>query len=174
MVEEALSRRHLYQGRVVGLRLDEVRLPDGRTTTREIVEHGASVGVVAVDGEGQAILVRQYRHAVGETLLEIVAGGVDDGEDIETAARRELEEETGYRAGKLQPLFQAYLSPGYGTELMYFFLATELTPGPQRPAPDESIEVVRLPLAQVPELIRRGDIRDGKSVAGLLAALNRR
>jgi len=129
------------------------------------------VGVVAVDGEGQVILVRQYRHAVGETLLEIVAGGVDDGEDIEAAARRELEEETGYRAGKLLSLFDGYLSPGYCTELMHFFLATELTPGPQRPAADETIAVVRVPLAQVPDLIRGGQIRDSKSVAGLMTAL---
>ncbi len=173
MVEEILSRRYLYRGRVVSLRLDEVRLPNGGAFTREVVEHGASVGVVAVDTEGQAILVRQYRHPAGEALLEIVAGGVDEGEEVEAAARRELEEETGYGAGKLQPLFQAYLSPGYGTELMHFFLATELVPGPPRPEHDESIEVVRLPLASVPELIRRGQIRDAKSVAGLLAVLAR-
>ncbi|MCL5046257.1 MAG: NUDIX hydrolase [Actinobacteria bacterium] len=173
-MEETLSSRRIYEGRVLALRLDEVRLPDGRYTTREIVEHSASVGVVAVDSEGQVILVRQYRYAVGEALLEIVAGGVDDGEDVEAAALRELEEETGYRAGKLQLLFEGYLSPGFCTELMHFCWATELAPGPQRPAEDEDIEVVRLPLAQAPDLIRSGQIRDSKSVAGLLAAISAR
>lgn len=168
--EPTLESQRLYQGRVVGLRVDTVALPRGGTARREIVEHRPSVALVALDSQGRAILVRQFRKAVEETLLEVPAGVTLDGEPAEEAARRELEEETGYRAGRLEPLGGVYSSPGFCTEVLHLFLATELIPGPQRAEADEDIQVVPMPLAQAPQMVASGQIRDAKSVAGLLLA----
>ncbi len=168
--EQVVESRRLYEGRVVSLRADRVRLPSGREAVREVVEHAPVVAIVALDGEGNVLLVRQYRLPVQQSLLEIPAGGVDPGETAEEAAQRELQEETGQRAGRLERLSGFFLSPGYCDEYMDLYLATALEPSALAADVDESIEVVWLPLAEALRLIERGEIRDAKTVIGLWAA----
>lgn len=165
--EQVVESRRLYEGRVVSLRVDRVKLPDGRAAVREVVEHAPVVAIVALDGEGNVLLVRQYRLPVQQALLEIPAGGVDPGESAEEAAQRELQEETGQRAGRLERLCSFFASPGYCNEHMDLYLATALEPSALAADADESIEVVRLPLSEALRLIERGEIRDAKTIIGL-------
>ena len=168
--EPTLSSRQAFQGRLVNLRVDTVSLPGGRTSTREIVEHAPCVCVAPVDA-GDVLLVRQYRKAVEEALLEVPAGGMEEGERPEDAVVRELQEETGHTADTLQHLQSFYMSPGYCTEEMHAFLATDLRPAVLAPDFDEDIQVVRVPVSQVRDLLKSGRIRDAKSIACLLLAL---
>lgn len=167
-MEKTLSSEIVYRGRVLNLRVDRVELPDGRNGSREVVEYPGAVTVVALTGDGEVLLVRQYRHAVGEELLELPAGKLEPGEDPERAARRELAEETGYTAAETRLLLSFYSTPGFTTEKMYLYLATGLAPGSPDPDPDEFISVVRVKLARAREMIREGLIRDAKSIVGLL------
>jgi len=167
--EQVVESRRVYEGRVVSLRVDRVKLPDGRSAVREVVEHAPVVAIVALDGRGDVLLVRQYRLPVQQSLLEIPAGGVDSGESAEEAAQRELQEETGQRAGRLERLCTFFASPGYCDECMHLYLATALEPSALAADADESIEVVRLPLDEALRLIERGEIRDAKTIIGLWA-----
>jgi len=169
MKERTIGSRQIYMGRRVNLHLDRVVLPGGRETTREVVEHPDCVAIVAIDTEDNVILVRQFRHAVAQELLEIPAGGIEPGEDPLQSALRELEEEIGYTAGRMEQLGGFYSSPGYSTEFLHLFLARELEPGPRRSHEDEIIEVVPIPLKQAHCLITSGELRDAKSIAGLFA-----
>ena len=171
--ERTLHTERIYQGRLVGLRVDTVELPSGRKTKREIVEHGGVAAIVAIDSEDNVLLVRQYRKPVERALLEIPAGGMEPGEDALVCARRELEEETGFSAERWEELGFFYTSPGFCTEQMHLYLATELRPAENAADDDENIELVRVPLASVPELIASGEVCDAKSIAGLLIALRR-
>lgn len=173
MEERTLESRRVYEGRIVGLRVDRVVLPGGRETTREVVEHPDCVAIVAIDAEDNVILVRQFRHAVERELLEIPAGGIEPGEEPLQSALRELEEETGYIAGRMERLGGFYSSPGYATEFLHLFLATELQKASSRVRDDEIIEVVPIPLKQVRSLITSGELRDGKSIAGFFALFQR-
>lgn len=168
--EQVLESRRLYEGRVVSLRVDRVKLAGGREAVREVAEHAPVVGIVALDGEGNVLLVRQYRLPAGQSLLEIPAGGIDPNESAEEAAQRELQEETGQRAGRLELLCSFFLSPGYCDEYMYLYLATALEPSTLAADADERIEVVRLSLARALRLIERGEIHDAKTIVGLWAA----
>ena len=170
--EPTLHSERVYQGKVVSLRVDTVELPSGRQTKREIVEHGACTAVVAIDADGDVLLVRQYRKAVEEALLEIPAGNVEPEEEPLECARRELEEETGFGAEKWRELGFFYSSPGFCTEGMHVYLATGLRQAEREADEDEIIEVVRVPLSCVAETIASGEIRDAKSIAGLLMALH--
>lgn len=165
-----MESRRVYEGRVVNLRVDRVKLPDGRSAVREVVEHAPIVAIVALDSRGDVLLVRQYRLPVKQSLLEIPAGGVDSGESPEEAAQRELQEETGQRAGRLERLCSFFASPGYCDEYMHLYLATGLEPSALTADADESIEVLRLPLEEALRLIERGEIRDVKTIVGLWAA----
>ncbi len=169
-VERTVESREIYRGRVVGLRLETVELPDGFRTTREIVVHGEAVGIVPILPDGRVVLVRQFRKPAEAELLEIPAGGVEPGETPEGCVRRELAEETGFSPGRLVRLAQFYLAPGYSTELMHLYLALELVPLGGKAAPDERIEVLTLPLTEAIGLIERGEIRDCKTIAGLFLA----
>jgi ADP-ribose pyrophosphatase len=168
--EETLSSETVFEGRVIGLRVDAVRLPNGRSGVREVVEHDESVVIVPVTGDGEVLLVRQYRYPVGEAILEAPAGGVDAGETPHECARRELREETGYDAGTLQSLGWFWVSPGFCTEKMHAFLAADLTHSPLEPDEDEAIETVALPARQAVERARSGDLHDSKTIAALLMA----
>ena len=139
-----------------------------------MVEHGECVAIVALDFEGNAILVRQFREPVERTLLEIPAGGIEPGEDPAQSAVRELREETGYHAGKVRSLGGLYSSPGFCTEYLHLFLATELGQGRPSPMEDEMIDVVRVPLSEIPNLVTSGEICDAKSIAGFFAFLSLR
>lgn len=168
--EELVSSERVYEGRIVNLRVDRVRLPSGRVTSREIVEHRGAVAIVALDGEENVLLVNQFRTAVGEELLELPAGTLEPGEEPKVCAFRELREETGYVAEHLEELYVFYASPGFSNERIWLYLATGLMQRSQDPQADEIIEVVRVPLDRALEMVHTGEIRDGKSVLGLLAA----
>ncbi len=168
--EETLSSESVFEGKVVRLRVDTVRLPTGRSGVREVVEHGKSVVVVPVGADGSVLLVRQHRYPIGGAVLEAPAGGVDAGETPYECAQRELREETGRHAGTLRNLGWFWVSPGYCTEKMHVFLATDLTHSPLDPDEDEAIEIVTLPAAQAVEQARSGHLHDGKTIAALLMA----
>jgi ADP-ribose pyrophosphatase len=174
LAEETLSSRPIYQGRAINLRVDTVKMPDGRQTTREVVEHEEVVAIVAVDGEENVLLVRQFRKPVEKELLEIVAGGIDPGETPEEAVRREMREETGFLPRKVLKLGGFYSAPGFCTEYLYLYLATDLTPSPLQAEDTESISLVRKQVGEIPGLIASGAIIDAKSIAGLLVFLERR
>jgi ADP-ribose pyrophosphatase len=168
-VSNGLNEREIYAGRVVTLRLKYSLRPDGSTRAWEIVEHVPGAAVVAVDDDGLVLLVRQPRPAVGHHLLELPAGLVDPGEQPIDAARRELEEETGFTAQHLEPLLRFYTSPGFSTELIYIFIATGLTACTVEQDAEEEIELVRMSLDEAIEQVLNGELSDAKTVAGLLA-----
>lgn len=160
----------LLQGRVFKVRRDTLKTPDGRETKLEIIEHNGSVVLVPLDSEGNLLFVRQYRHAAGKDLLELPAGTRDGEEPFEECAARELREETGLEAGYLHKVGEFYLAPGYSTEFMSVFLATELKENPLDADEDEFLQVEKIPLKQAVEMAERGKIQDAKSLAGLLMA----
>ena len=168
--ERVTESRRIHEGRIVNLREDTVDLADGRSALREVVEHAQVVAIVPVDDEGNVLLARQYRLPAENALLEIPAGGIDDGESIKDAAQRELQEETGYRAERLDRLSGFFVAPGYCTEFIHLLLATGLSENAIACDEDEDIVVERLPLAQAVGLIAKGEIRDAKSIIGLLLA----
>jgi ADP-ribose pyrophosphatase len=163
----------VYEGRVVTLRIKHLQRPDGRVVMREIVEHSAGAAVVAVDDEGHVLLVRQPRPAVGGDLLELPAGLVDPGESPAECALRELAEETGFSAARLEPLVQVYSSPGFCTEVLHVFAAIGLVAAQVTHDEEEEIELVRLPLADAIQQVLTNGISDAKTVAGLLAYWHR-
>jgi len=156
----------VYAGRVVSLQVDEIELAGGRWAVREVVKHPGAVVIAAVDAEGKVVLVKQYRHPVGRWLLELPAGGLEPGEDPLAAAQRELREEVGLEAKVWQPLGEFYSSPGYASELLHAFLATDLTSVPTQPDDDEELVVVRHPLQGLLE--NPAQIADAKTLATLL------
>ncbi len=167
--EKTISSQRIYDGKVVRLRLDTIELPSGREAKREILEHSGAVCVLPVMPDGQIAMIRQWRTAAQETLWELVAGGLEAGEKPEECARRELIEEIGYQAGKLTPLFQCYLAPGYSSEMLWGFLGEDLELVGAEPEEDETIELVIKPLEELLPLIDSGEIRDSKTICGLLA-----
>lgn len=169
--ETTVESRTEFQGRIINVRVDKVRMPNGRITTREIAEHGASVCIVPVDPQGNVLLVRQYRKPIEDQLLEVPAGGIEPGESPLEAAVRELQEEVGFAARDIQPLSSFWISPGWCTEFMHAYLATELEPARLPADYDENIAVVPVPLDEVDGLIHSGEIKDVKSIAALLLAL---
>lgn len=151
-----------------------MRLASGRVTTREIVEHRPSVVMVPLDGEGTIYLIRQLRHAVDREILELPAGTTEPGETPEECVRRELQEEIGYAPGRVEEIGGFYTAPGYSTEYLHLFLATELVPSPAVAEDTEYIKPVRLPLEEVIRLIAAGQIQDAKTIAGLHLLLVRK
>jgi ADP-ribose pyrophosphatase len=163
-----LSSKTLFRGRVVQLKVERVIEPGGVETTREVVCHAGSVVIVPHLPDGRLILVRQYRHAVRQSLWELVAGGMERGETPLQSARRELLEETGYRARVLEPLLEFYPSPGVLSEKMHLVEAWDLTPAPGQPDADERIEIGFFTVNQVMKMIQSHEIRDGKTLVGIL------
>ena len=164
-----LSSKPIYNGKIFDVRLDAIREGDVEYE-REIVVHRGSAVIVPVFGDGTVALVRQYRHAAGKYLLELPAGSLDDGENPAAGAIRELEEEIGVRAGRIEKLTEFYVSPGFLTEKMYVFLATELIETGQQLEDDELIEIDLMTFPQAFDLIRSGGIEDAKSMVGLMLA----
>jgi ADP-ribose pyrophosphatase len=167
---ELLKSELIYPGRAFTIRRDTLRLPDGRETRLDIVEHIGSVVIVPLDTNGHLLFVRQYRHATGLDLLELPAGTIDEGESPEACARREIREETGMAAGRLELLGGFYLAPGYSTEYMHVYLANNLRFEPLEPDADEFLSVEHIPLAKVMEMVELGEIPDAKTLAALLLA----
>jgi ADP-ribose pyrophosphatase len=170
--EKTITSRRIFEGRAFNVRVDTVITVDGRESTREIVEHAACIAVVARDANGDILLVRQFRKALEKELLEIPAGGIDPGEDPETAVKRELQEEIGYLPGRVVRLGGYYSSPGFCTEYLYLFLATDLQPSRLYAEDTPGIATVRVKPRQIRRMIREGQICDSKSVAGLLYYLD--
>jgi ADP-ribose pyrophosphatase len=166
MEERTIGTRRPYEGRGISLRVDEVELASGRRTSREVVEHPGAVAIVAWDGSRVA-MVRQWRHATGEALLEIPAGTREPGEAPEATARRELAEEVGRAAATWRsgPVF--YTAPGFCTELMHLFCATDLTDASAAADDDEELEPAWLTLEGALAAIDDGTVRDAKTIAGL-------
>jgi len=167
---ELIRSETLLQGRAFKIRRDYLKTPNGRETRLEIIEHGGSVVLIPIDDDGNLLFVRQYRHAVGKDLLELPAGTRDNDEPFEECAAREIREETGMQAGKLQKVGEFYLAPGYSSEFMVVFLATGLKDNPLDADDDEFLEVEKIPLKQAIQMAERGDIPDAKSLAALLLA----
>jgi len=163
-----LKSREVYKGRLIQLKVDSIIEPGGVRVEREVVHHPGSVVILAHSGDGRIVMVRQYRYPARESLWELIAGGLEPGERPLTAARRELLEETGYRAGKFRLLFDFFPSPGILTEKMFLLEATELTHSRAKPDPDERIEVGHFTPAQVMKMIQSRRIRDAKTLVGLL------
>jgi ADP-ribose pyrophosphatase len=167
MTELVTKARYAYRGRLLRLRIVRVRLPNGLETTREIVEHPGAVAVIPLLDDKRILFTQQYRIAARKQLLEIPAGTVEPDETPLACARRELTEETGYRAGRVRKLFSCYLAPGYSTEKIHFFLGTSLVRTRARQAEDEAITVRAMNLHQGLRAIEAGRIQDAKTICGL-------
>jgi ADP-ribose pyrophosphatase len=167
---ELIKSETLLQGRVFTIRRDLLKTPDGRETKLDIIEHGGSVLIIPIDKDGNLLFVRQYRHATGKDLLELPAGTLHAGEDPQVCAGREIREETGFAAGRLEKVGQFYLAPGYSTEFMHVYIARDLTPDPLQADADEFITLETIPMATAIEMAERGEMPDAKSLAGLFLA----
>jgi 8-oxo-dGTP pyrophosphatase MutT (NUDIX family) len=167
---ELIKSEPLLQGRAFKIRRDYLKTPDGRETKFEIIEHGGSVVIIPIDSDGNILFVRQYRHAAGGDLLELPAGTREGDEPYEDCAAREIREETGMEAGKLEKVGEFYLAPGYSTEFMGVFLATELKHNPLEADDDEFLSVEKMSVKETFEMARRGEMPDAKSLAALLLA----
>ncbi len=163
-----LESKVVYSGPVFGVRRDRVREPGGVECTRDVVTHAGSVVLVPLFPDGRLLLVRQYRHAVGAYLWELVAGRIEPGESPLTAARRELLEETGYTGQRFRRLLDVFPTPGFVSERMVVYAVEGLTPGHARPEADERIRAQRFSLRKLEVMMRRGRLRDAKSIAGIL------
>jgi ADP-ribose pyrophosphatase len=172
--EQTVSGQRVWAGRLLAVDVDRVRLADGTEAVREVVRHPGAVVVVARDRDDRVLLVSQFRYAVGRTLLELPAGTLGADEEPLACARRELAEEAGCAAQRWTALARFYSAPGFCDEQLHCFLAEDLSPAVGHADPDERIEVVPLPFDRALELIDGGDIRDAKTVAGLLLAARRR
>jgi ADP-ribose diphosphatase len=163
--------RDVYRGRIVHLTTEDVRLPNGFTLEMEIVRHPGAAAVAALDADGRVILLRQYRHAVGGYLWEVPAGKLDREEAPAVCAARELAEEAGVAAARLEPAGSIVTCPGFCDEVIHLFVGTELRPVPRKPDADEVIESIqRVPLDDAMTMVATGEIRDAKTIAALVQA----
>jgi ADP-ribose pyrophosphatase len=169
---EVLNQTTIYRGRAFNVRQDEVRFPNQHTVNLDIIEHVGAVTILPLDSDDCILFIRQYRHAVGKELLELPAGTLSPDELPEHCALREIREETGFAAGKLVKIGEFYLAPGYSTEYMHLYLATDLHPDPLPGDEDEFITLERVPIPQAYQLALHGELQDGKSLAALLLAQN--
>ena len=175
MSYEVLESNVTHKGKIVTITVDKLRMPDGSEAYRETVVRGKNAAaVLAVDNDGSLIFVRQYRHAFKEMLLEIPAGVLEEGEDAEAGVLRELEEETGKKAETLEFLCEMYPTVGYCTEKITLFIATELTEGQQKLDADEFLEIEKYTLDEAVDMIYKGEIKDGKTIAAIFAWMARK
>ncbi|NLY20604.1 MAG: NUDIX hydrolase [Tissierellia bacterium] len=170
--ENTIKSEKIYEGKVVGLRVDTVELPDQKYSKREIVEHVGGVGILAINSEGKIILVKQYRKAVDRVLLEIPAGKLELNEEPRETAGRELEEETGYIAKDIKYLSEIYPTPGYCSEKIHLFQSTDLEVGKQDLDDNEYLDVHEYTIDEVVKMIERGDIIDAKTIVAVLLYTN--
>lgn len=170
MEEKTISSKYVYRGNILDLRIDEVFLPGGKTTSREIIEHSGAAAAVPFVEPGKLLLVKQFRKPAGKILLEIPAGRLKRGESPAECAARELEEETGWLASSVEKLIDFYPSPGYSDEIISIFRAAGLKRSEQKTEPDEFIEVIEIDFHEAAGMILEGKITDGKTIAGILAA----
>jgi ADP-ribose diphosphatase len=167
---EIVGQKTIYHGHAFNVRRDEVRMHHQNIVHLDIVEHTGAVTILPLDADGRIIFIRQYRHPTGKELLELPAGTLNPAELPENCALREIREETGFAAGKIIKIGEFFLAPGYSTEFMHVFLATELHPDPLPVDADEFITLEPIPLVQAYEMAFNGGLQDGKSLAALLLA----
>ena len=170
MTEKTLASREVYRGRIIRVREDTVLLPNGKEGRREVVEHPGGVAIFAMDGQDRVAMVRQYRYPMGEIVLELPAGKLEKGEDPRDSGLRELREETGLIPGVFESMGVSYSSPGILAERIYLYFAKDLKQGPTQPDDGEFVETVWIPYPELMDMARRGEIVDGKTLAGLLKA----
>ena len=159
--------KRIYNGKVISLRIDKIQLSSGDIFEREVIEHPGAVAMLPFLNDGRLLLIKQYRHPVGEELLEIPAGTLHKNEDPKDCARRELIEETGYEAGKLEKLISCFLAPGYSSEKIHLFYASDLKKVGDSPDIDEMIELCPITVDKVREMIKTGEISDAKTISGI-------
>ena len=165
-----IGTTEVYKARAFTINKDELKTPEGKTVYYDVVVHVGSVSILPVDNQGYIYFIKQYRPSVDEWLLELPAGTLEQGESFEEACHREVREEVGMQAGKITRLGEYYLAPGYCTELMASFLATDLTENPLPPDDDEYLVVEKIHVSEAFQRAEKGEIRDGKSLAALLLA----
>ena len=163
-----LKSKMVFRGKVFGVRRDEVLEPGGLRATREVITHPGSVVVLPVLEDGRIVMIRQYRHATRQYLWELVAGRIDEGETVKEAAARELKEETGYRAKRFTEFLDVFPTPGFLEERMHILLAEGLTEGEAQPEADEKIISHAYRVKELKQMMKKGKLRDGKSIAGIL------
>ncbi len=173
LTEMRIGSEMIYSGRVVHLDLDTVLLPNGKTAMREVVRHSGAVAIVPIDTDQNIIMVRQYRHPIGRILLEIPAGTLHEGEAPELCAVRELQEEIGYKPGHLEKIGAVYLAPGYSSEFIHLYIATDLQESHLEMDEDEFIEVERVSMADALTRIQKGEIADAKTISAVLLVKDR-
>src|SRR6185295_11484959 len=161
--------KNIYTGRIITLNVDTITLPNGITVELEVVRHPGAAAMVPLKDDGTVVLIRQFRHAAGGFIYEIPAGKLQPGEDPTVCAARELEEEIGYRSGRLELLSSIFTAPGFTDEVIHIYKATELTAGRQHLDRDEVLEVIEMPLSEAMSMIETRAIRDAKSIVGLQA-----
>jgi ADP-ribose pyrophosphatase len=170
-MEKTLTSKLLHQGRHLSFKTDEIQLPSGKTTTRDIVDHPGAVAIVPILDDGRILLVKQYRYTTGKELLEIPAGTLENGEPPDTCARRELKEETGYMAGSMKKVLAMYMAPGYSNEVIQLYFATALKAGESDAEEDEDITLEVFGPDELLERIEKNTIEDTKTIAGILIYL---
>lgn len=168
--EKTMKSEKIYEGKIINLRIDTVELPDKKYSKREIVEHPGAVGIIPITDDGCMILVKQFRKAVEKFLLEIPAGKIEVNEEPKETGLRELAEETGYTANKLEYLFEFYTSPGFSNEKIYLFLATDLEKKEIKPRSDEYIWVEKHKIEDLIDMVIRGEINDAKTIVAIFYA----
>lgn len=166
--EVTLKTNPIFKGKIISLQVDEVRLPNGETATREIVRHPGAVAVLALV-DNKMLVVEQYRKPMEKSLVEIPAGKLDPGEDPAEAAIRELEEETGYTAAAVKPICRFYTSPGFADERLYLYVAEGLTRGEAHPDEDEFLDCTAITLEQAEQYVAEGRIADAKTIMAVYA-----
>lgn len=168
LLEKTVESQTVFQGRIVTVKLDKAQLPNGRLTSREVVEHPGGVAVLPLDADGCVTLVRQFRYPFQRVLLELPAGKLEKGENHRACGLRELEEETGMTAGEFTYLGGLYLSPGYSSEVLHLYLARELRQGTSHPDEGEFLNVEKMPFQELLDRVMAGEIHDAKTVAAVL------
>ncbi len=166
--EKTLEKNYVFRGRIINVRQDRALLPNGRTATRDVVEHNGGVCIVPLCDNGDVILVRQFRYPYLQVITEIPAGKRDLEEDPLACGKRELKEEIGATAAQYTDLGELYPSPGYCSEVIHMYLATGLTFGEAQPDEDEFLHIERIPLKQAVDMVMKGEIKDAKTQAALL------
>lgn len=167
LYEKTTNKTSIYEGKIIDLEVHDVELPNGETSSREIVLHNGAVAVCALTPDNKIVLVEQFRKPLDDTMLEIPAGKLEIGEEREEAAMRELEEETGYKAKSLQLITDMYGSPGFTNEKISIYLATELLPGETHLDEDEFIEIHELSINEAQEKLTNNEINDAKTIIAI-------
>lgn len=167
--EKTVKSERIYKGKIINVRVDTVELLDKKYSKREIVEHPGAVGIIPITSNKDIVLVRQFRKAVEEALLEIPAGLIEYKEEPSQCAIRELKEETGYTANKLKKLFEYYSSPGFSDEKIHIYLADDIIAGTAQPDEGEYIRIVKMPIDEALKKVKTGEIKDSKTIIAILA-----